>query len=126
MTATCASLTGKSKLTYDVGRTPDAAIHVRITANSGNGAFSQEWAALGRIREVLASAPAGEITSFKLRPAFAGKSANNASFMLAVLQSEGLLRHSILSTAQCGPHSRVGDAVAKTLSPFRPARIWVR
>jgi len=94
MTATCASLTGKSKLTYDIGCAPDAAICLRITANSGNGAFNQEWVTLGRIKEVLTGAPAGEITSFTLRPAFVGKSANNASFMLAVLQSEGLLRPS--------------------------------
>src|SRR5438105_1592440 len=83
-TATCASLTGKSQLTYEVGRTQDADIHLRVTANTGNGAFNQEWVSLGRIRKVLSDAPAGEITSFTLRPAFAGKSANNASFMLAV------------------------------------------
>src|SRR6476661_7817662 len=83
LTATCDSLTAKSKLTYEVGCTQDAEIHFRVTANTGNGAFNQEWVALGRIREVLAGAPAGEITSFTLRPAFAGKSANNASFMLA-------------------------------------------
>ena len=57
-TATCASTSGKSKLTYDVGRTPDSELHMRIAANTGSGAISKNWVSLQAIREALASVPA--------------------------------------------------------------------
>ena len=61
--ATCASTSGKSKLTYEVGCTPDSEVHVRITANTGSGAISKNWVSLQAIREVLKGAPPGELTS---------------------------------------------------------------
>jgi len=93
-TATCASTSGKSKLTYDVGGTPDSELHVRITANTGTGAISKNWVAFRAIREVLKGAQAGELTSGHMQSLSAGKSVNNAGFLLAVLMSEGLVRPS--------------------------------
>ena len=93
-TATCASTSGKSKLTYEVGCTPDSELHVRITANTGSGAISKNWVAFRAIREVLNGAPPGELTSGHMQKACAGQSANNAGFLLAVLMSEGLVRSS--------------------------------
>ena len=58
-TATCASTSGKSKLTYEVGCTPDSEVHVRITANTGSGAISKNWVAFRAIREVLARRSCG-------------------------------------------------------------------
>jgi len=93
-TATCASTSGKSKLTYEVGCTPDSQVHVRITANTGSGAISKNWVSLQAIREVLKGAPPGELTSGHMQKLCAGQSVNNAGFLLAVLMSEGLMRPS--------------------------------
>ena len=93
-TATCASTSGKSKLTYEVGCTPDSQVHVRITANTGSGAISKNWVSLQAIREVLKGAPPGELTSGHMQKLCAGQSVNNAGFLLAVLMSEGLVRPS--------------------------------
>ena len=93
-TATCASTSGKSKLTYDVSGTPDSELHVRITANTGSGAISKNWVAFRAIREVLKGAPPGELTSGHMQRLCAGQSVNNAGFLLAVLMSEGLVRPS--------------------------------
>ena len=93
-TATCASTSGKSKLTYEVGCTPDSELHMRITANTGSGAISKNWVAFRAIREVLKGAPAGELTSGHMQQLCAGQSVNNAGFLLAVLMSEGLVRPS--------------------------------
>ena len=93
-TATCASTSGRSKLTYQVGWTPDSEMHVRITANTGTGAISKNWVAFRAIREVLASVRAGELTSGHMQQLCAGQSVNNAGFLLAVLMSEGLVRPS--------------------------------
>jgi hypothetical protein len=92
-TASCASTSGKSKLTYEVGCSPDGQIQLRIAANRGSGAFSREWIPLRAIREALSSAPGG-ITSLHLRSLYAGRSVNTRSFLLSVLASEGLLRPS--------------------------------
>jgi hypothetical protein len=93
-TGTCVSTSGKSKLTYEVGCTPDSEIHLRITANTGSGAISQNWIPFKAIREALASVPPGELTSSHLHPLYAGKSVNTPAFLLAALMSEGLVRPS--------------------------------
>jgi len=93
-TATCASTSGRSKLTYQVGWTPDSEMHVRITANTSSGAISKNWVAFRAIREVLKGAQAGELTSGHMQSLSAGKSVNIAGFLLAVLMSEGLVRPS--------------------------------
>ena len=36
-TATCKTLSGKSTLTYQIGISPDAVVHLRISKNSGGG-----------------------------------------------------------------------------------------
>ena len=93
-TTTCASTSGRSKLTYEVGCTPDSEVHVRITANTGSGAISKNWVAFRAIREVLKGTPPGELTSGHMQRLCAGQSVNNAGFLLAVLMSEGLVRPS--------------------------------
>ncbi len=86
------SVSGRSSISYEVAAGSDSEIFLRITGNTGNGAYSKEWASLRRVRALLATVPPGEITSFALREV--NKSANNASFLLSVLQAEGLLRPS--------------------------------
>ena len=71
--ATCASLTGKSKLIYHVGCTSESDILFQVVSNSGAGFFSEEWISLKAIKDAFAkSADKGAITSFLLRPLYAG------------------------------------------------------
>ncbi|MGJ0484805.1 MAG: hypothetical protein ACR65R_09755 [Methylomicrobium sp.] len=88
--ASCPSITKKSTLTYQIGCTPEGAIHLRVYANSAAGFFSQEWVPWQAIDEAL-SQGGGEFTSLVLQPMFRGKSMNNPAFLLAVLLSEGLV-----------------------------------
>jgi hypothetical protein len=81
-------------LTYAVGSTPDAEIHLRIAANTGSGAISANWIPFRAIRDVLKGVPPGELTSSHLQPLYAGKSVNTPGFLLAALMSEGLVRPS--------------------------------
>jgi hypothetical protein len=81
-------------MTYEVGSTPDAEVHLRITANTGTGAISANWVALRAIRDVLKGVAPGELTSSHLHPLYAGKSVNTPGFLLAALMSEGLVRPS--------------------------------
>lgn len=97
-TATCSSLSGKSKLTYNVGGeenaegvcTSKSEIHFRIHANSNSGYFNGEWVGMSAIQPVLDKAKT--LTCFTLGPLFRGKSINTAGFLLAVLKNEGLVR----------------------------------
>ena len=92
-TATCKTLSGKSTLTYHIGRTPDSEIHFRIHGNTGGGFFSPEWIAWKDIQVVLEKHPAEEpVTSYVLQPLFRGKSVNTPAFLLAALANEKLLR----------------------------------
>ena len=91
-TASCSSMSGKSKLTYQVAHSDDAEILFRVSDNSGTGFFSSEWVSLKAILQALANAPSAKsITSFHLHPLFQGKSINTPAFLLAALKNEGVL-----------------------------------
>ena len=47
--ATCPSLSGKTKLTFEVGAGAKSEILVRIAKTNGTGAFSKDWVALDRV-----------------------------------------------------------------------------
>lgn len=92
-TATCPSLSGKSKLTYDIGCKADSQIMVRVHGNSGEGFFNKDWVGLAGLSQLLAKLPVGKaITSATFKPVLRGKSTNTAGFLLAVLKHEGLVR----------------------------------
>ena len=91
-TATCRSITGKAKLTYRIGATPEKEVHFIVHENDGGGFFSREWVAVKDIREALAKCPADEpVTSMALQPLFRGRSVNTPAFLLAALSNEKLL-----------------------------------
>lgn len=93
--ATCPSLSGKSKLAYEIGCTDQSQIQCRIVANSASGSFNREWIDVQAIRFAFERAPRGAtITSDALRPLFKGKSVNNQLFLFAVLKNEGLVKPS--------------------------------
>jgi hypothetical protein len=89
---TCPSLSGRSKLTYEVGTDAATEVHVRIAKNSGTGYFNRDWVAWDAIRQILQKNLGLPITLNTLTPLFKGTSANNAGFLLAVLKQEGLVR----------------------------------
>ena len=92
-TSTCPTLSGKSKLTYHIGVSPESVIHLRIFSNSSSGAFSREWIAFKDIQVALDKRHKRQhVTAYLLQPLFLGKSVNNFSFMLAILAQEKLVR----------------------------------
>ncbi len=94
---TCPSLSGKSKLAYQIGctigDTAASEIQVRVCGNDGGGMFSFEFVSLSSIQELFAKVPNDKpLTSFLLVPIFQGKSANTPGFLFAVLKHEGLVQ----------------------------------
>ena len=91
--ATTDTISGKSKLEYHIGVTPDGEIHFRIHGNTGGGFFSQEWISLKDILDVFDENPEGQpISSIVLQSLFKGKSVNTPAFLLAALANEKLVR----------------------------------
>jgi hypothetical protein len=91
-TATCETLTRKSKLTYQICTLPDGEVYVRIHKNSGNGFFSNEWVSIADIQKTIGRIPAGKpVTAIVLSELFQGRSVNTPGFLLAVLVQEKLL-----------------------------------
>ena len=91
-TASCDTLTRKSKLTYQIGTLPDGEVYFRIHKNTGNGFFSNESVALQNIKKVLSKVTAGKpVTAIVLSELFQGRSVNTPGFLLAVLLQEKLL-----------------------------------
>ena len=92
-TASCDTLSGKSKLTYQIGCTPDKQIHLRISKNSGGGFFSGEFVSFDAILDELEKLPKDTgISSYYLAHLFKGKSVNTPSFHLAALKHLKLIR----------------------------------
>jgi hypothetical protein len=91
--AGCPSVSGKSKLTYEIGLQRETDPVIRIAKNSGGGFFSDEWLPLAAIQKVLAGRGAEKgLTSNAFRATYQGKSVNTAGFLVAVLKAEGVLR----------------------------------
>ena len=89
-TGTCPSISGKSTLTYQVGKA-GSDIQIRIQKNTGAGRFSALWLSLKAIEQAVGKTP---FTSVKLYEFFNGRSINNSAFMLAAMVSEGLAKPS--------------------------------
>jgi hypothetical protein len=91
-TATCETLTRKSKLTYQIGTLQDGEVYLRIHRNTGNGFFSNEWVSLADIQKAIRKIPAGKpVTAIVLSDLFEGRSVNTPGFMLSALVEEKLL-----------------------------------
>lgn len=86
-TGQCPSLSGRSTLTYQIGR-KDQEICLRILENTAGGLFGKEWASL----EIVLLALSEPVTSRSLQELFKGKSINTGGFVLAVLLKEGLVK----------------------------------
>jgi hypothetical protein len=83
----------KSTLTYQIGISPESVVHLRISKNSGNGFFSDEWLSIDAIVETLKKRPEGSpVLSHFLTPLLKGKSVNTSAFILAALSHLKLIR----------------------------------
>ncbi len=85
------TVSGKSDLTYHLGKDDDSNAYLRIWVNSSNGYFSNEWVSLTDIIELLEKRAGGSFTSFVFESLFSGKSVNTPGFLVAALLNEGLV-----------------------------------
>lgn len=83
----CPSLSGKTSLTYQIGRR-EQQIFLQLYDNSNGGLFCKEWVTL----KGLGVEDSRPISSDLLQAIFKGKSANTGGFLLAVLVNEGLVQ----------------------------------
>lgn len=88
----CPSLSGKSKLGYEIGCDPESAIHIRVSTNTGTGFFSKDWVPWAQVQQVLDKHARKPITSHTLSPIYKGRSVNTAGFLLAALKHAGLVQ----------------------------------
>jgi hypothetical protein len=82
------------QLHYRVSRAADGSeVYIAITGNDSAGYYSKESIPSARIEASLAATAkvAKTFPAIRLKGAFEGKSANNASFLVAVLRNEGIL-----------------------------------
>jgi len=90
---TCPSLTGRSTLSFAIGRhTEDATLHLAITGNSGGGMWCKDWTAASAIQDIVLGE--GQLRSSDFHDLHPGKSINTGGFILAVLRALGLERPS--------------------------------
>jgi hypothetical protein len=85
------TVSGKSDLTYHLGKDDDANAHVCIWVNSSNGFFSNEWVSLADIIDLLEKQAGASFTSFVFEELFSGKSVNTPGFLVAALLHQGVL-----------------------------------
>ena len=86
----CHNISGKHKLTYQIGCNEAQDFCFRVVENSGGGYFSSEWVTLPAIVKAIETA-ATPTTSSSLFSLFKGKSVNTPAFLLAVLVNEKLV-----------------------------------
>lgn len=88
------SVGADGEITYQVALSPDKKlIYVALQDSGSQGYFSREWISADAIVEILEPLQqrAEPFVSKVFRPAFVGKSSNNAPFLAAVLLEEKLL-----------------------------------
>jgi hypothetical protein len=105
--AECPSLTGRSTLTWQLGRDPRDAENrplFRIAKNSGKGMHSKQWVQVAEIEALLAKAT--DVTARVLNELYPGRSINCGGFALAILKDLGVVEPK-------DDNSRLHKAVAK-------------
>lgn len=89
---TCPSLSGRSELSYQIGKGASGDIHFRITKNTGSGQFNADWISLDDIEAIISAIPPKKaLSSTALLPLYRGKSSNSPAFLFAALKAEALV-----------------------------------
>jgi hypothetical protein len=90
-TGECLSVSGRSVLTFAIGRhADDGTLHLAITGNSGGGMWCRDWCSASAIQDVVLG-EAG-LTSKSFHVLHQGKSINTGGFILAAVKELGLIR----------------------------------
>lgn len=105
-TGECPSLSGRSTITYALGRDDGGAVHLRLLSNSGGGMFCKDWVSAAKVNALLKSGR--PLTSRSLQSLHPGRSINTGGFLLAVLRHLELVRVS-------ATNSRVHEATGTGL-----------
>jgi hypothetical protein len=124
----CLSLSGRSTLTYSIGRhTEDGTLHLAITGNTGGGMWCKEWASASAIQDVVLGVSGLTAKSFHVL--HAGRSINTGGFVLAALRDIGLIRvnsentrlheHAPTTTFEQVAMARIAEASGQTHKPPR-------
>lgn len=121
-TAICPSLSGKSKLTYEIGYEEKVGIQFRVIKNSAAGCFNPEWVSLKSIEGAFAKIPKEEaVTAVNLMGLFRDMSANTPFFVFAALKNEGLVE---LSRKHRRSYERVDSAAfLERMQPFIEGKV---
>ena len=89
----CPSLSGRSTLTYLVGKhEAEGTLYLCIARNSGGGMWCKDWATVSAIEAIVVGAK--ELTAKSFHGLHPGKSINTGGFVLAALRDLGLLQPS--------------------------------
>lgn len=87
----CPSLSGRSVLTYAIGRhVENGTLHLAIVGNSGGGMWCKDWASANAIQDAVLGE--GELTAKSFHVLHPGKSINTGGFVMAVLKDLGFIR----------------------------------
>lgn len=86
----CESLSGRSTLTYAIGRHPDGNLFMRLTGNSNGGMFCGDWITGVEIDAIVVGAT--ELTAASFQNLTPGRSGNTGGFLAAAVRSLGLIR----------------------------------
>lgn len=90
-TGTCESLSGRSDLTFVIGRhTEDGTLHLAITGNSGGGMWCKDWCSASDVQDVVLGESG--LTAKSFHQLHAGRSINTGGFVLAGLRELGFIR----------------------------------
>ena len=88
---TCPSLSHQSTLTYEIGRTSNSDLLIRIIKNSGTGKFNSDWISVSTILDLIEKTES-PFNSSILTCLYERKSLNSAGFLLSALQKEELVQ----------------------------------
>ena len=92
-TGTCESLSGRSDLSFAIGRhTEDGTLLLAITGNSGGGMWCKDWCSASDIQDAVLGESG--LTAKSFHQLHAGRSINTGGFILAALKELGLIRAS--------------------------------
>lgn len=107
--STCPSLSGRSKLGYSIGSTPENEHLIRIDKNSGTGKLNSEWVPVDAILEQIEKSDK-PFHSSVLKPLYEKKSANSVGFLCAALLHLGLI-----AAVDDGGYERTGKDIKKLI-----------
>jgi hypothetical protein len=89
-TGTCESLSGKSTITFDLGKhTEDETLYMRIACNSSSGMFNDQWISASVLQDIFVGST--DLNSRNFQAAYGSTSVNTPGFCMAALKQLGLI-----------------------------------